>query len=91
MSWHVDAVMPADTWIVAEHQARQGNAPGPYYFAHKTSAGWDFGSATPEGYLRAPPDAACAHCHAEAPADSVFGLKSVSQAKPQIDQRPDSG
>jgi hypothetical protein len=91
MSWHVEAVMPAGTWIVAEHRARQGDTPGPYYFAHKTSAGWDFGSATSEGYLTAPPAAACARCHAEAPADDVFGLKFAPLAKPQIDQRPDSG
>lgn len=91
LSWHVEAVMPEDTWIVAEHRARQGNAPGPYYFAHKTSTGWEFGVATPEGYLVAPPHAACARCHAEAPADSVFGIKWAPPVLPQIDQRPDGG
>jgi len=89
LGWYVEAVMPEDTWIVAEHQARQGNTPGPYYFAHKTHTGWEFGSATPEGYLVVPPNAACARCHAEATADSVFGLKFVPQL--QIDQRPDGG
>ena len=91
LNWYVQAVMPENTWIVAEHQARQDNTPGPYYFAHKTRTGWEFGSATPEGYLVVPPNAACARCHAEAPADSVFGLKLAPHAQTNIDQRPDGG
>ena len=91
LGWYVEAVMPEDTWIIAEHQARQDNTPGPYYFAHKTRTGWEFGSVTPEGYLVVPPDSTCARCHAEAPADSVFGLKLAPHAQLQIDQRPDGG
>jgi hypothetical protein len=88
--WYVGAVMPVGTWIVAEHERRAGGAHGPYYFANKTDAGWAFGAATPDGLLL-PEDPACARCHAEAPADFMFGLPLARAARLQIDQRPDGG
>jgi hypothetical protein len=88
--WHVGAVMPMGTWVVAEHQSRTNAAPGPYYFASKTASGWVFGAATPEGALLSP-DPSCARCHAEAPSDFVFGLPVRGSSPLQIDQRPDGG
>jgi hypothetical protein len=79
--------MPNDTWLVAEHHSRQGSIQGPYYFAHKTIDGWTFGAATADGWLLATTHA-CLACHAEAPADNVFGL--VPLATPSGDtKRPD--
>jgi hypothetical protein len=88
--WRVGGVMPEGTWIVAEHYARQGGARGPYYSANKSTAGWQFGAAMPDGGL-VPPDAACFACHSEAPADFVFGLARRAAPRAQIDQRPDGG
>ncbi|GEM_PF-2397041 len=90
LAWHVGAVMPEDTWIVAEHFAREGQVRGPYYFAHKSAAGWEFGSANSEGALM-PATSACQRCHAEAPADFVFAAVPPAGSRPENNQRPDGG
>jgi hypothetical protein len=81
--------MPVGTLIVAEHRARQGPARGPYYFARKALSGWQFGSASGEGWLLEP-TSSCAQCHSEAPADHVFGLGPLATS-PQDTKRPDGG
>jgi hypothetical protein len=81
--------MPLDTWLIAEHKACQTGEAAPYYFAHKTDAGWQFGAATPDGWLL-PGDPHCAKCHSEATADFVFGFpRTVIPAANE--QRPDGG
>lgn len=90
LAWQAGSSMPPGTWIVAEHVGKEGGIAGPYYFANKTTAGWQFGSASPDGALL-PPDPACSRCHAEAAADFVFGLMPRVTSRAQIDQRPDGG
>ena len=89
LNWHAGLTMPNDTWLVAEHTARQGAARGPYYFAHKAATGWEFGASTADGWLLKT-DKSCAGCHAEAPADFVFGFVRPPPSA-QKEQRPDGG
>lgn len=89
VSWGVGKAMPEDSWLVAEHLPRNGPTPGPYYFAHKTAKGWQFGAATRDGWLIATSNA-CILCHSEALADHVFGLSPISTDALQT-QRPDGG
>ena len=77
LHWRQGSTMPDDTWLVAEHHSRQGSLQGPYYFAHKIANNWIFGAATPDGWLLATTNV-CITCHAEAPADNVFGLLPIA-------------
>ena len=87
--WQSGNTMPPGTILVAEHRPRQGTAQGPYYFARKTQNGWQFGAATADGWLL-DTNNACILCHAEAPADNVFGLGSLATS-PNATKRPDGG
>jgi len=89
LNWHRGNVMPIDVWLVAEHRSRSGSAQGPYYFAHKTATGWNFGAATADGWLL-PATSACVACHSEAPADNLFGFVPEAPALPET-KRPDGG
>src|ERR1700690_2172562 len=89
LNWHRGNTMPVDVWLVAEHRSRNGSTQGPYYFAHKTANGWNFGSATADGWLL-PATNACTACHSEAPADNLFGFVPTAPALPGT-KRPDGG
>jgi len=89
LNWRAGSALPDGTWVVAEHLARQDNELGPYYFAHKTAQGWQFGASSPEGLLLAPAEG-CVLCHKDAPADEIFGPGSVPTNSTEV-QRPDGG
>ena len=88
-NWHAGQTMPDDTWLVAEHRDSHDSRPTGYYFAHKANGAWQFGAASPDGWLL-PADSRCAQCHFEATADSVFGLPTLTTTLPN-EQRPDGG
>ncbi len=69
-------VLPVDT-IVAEYLADPGSdrTRAVYVMQKTTAERWRFLVITPTGLVdERAPTALCARCHAEAPADQLFGL-----------------
>lgn len=70
------SVLPVDT-VIAESLARPGGGdPVAIYTMHKTADGrWTFLVVTPTGFVDESVEIRlCERCHAEAPADQLFGL-----------------
>ncbi len=70
--------LPVGAWVVKEHFDPRTHAPGPVYAMHKVARDeWEFVVATADGMLsqRGTLDA-CWRCHAEATADSLFGVRA---------------
>ena len=73
-----DTLFPDGT-LLTELAARAG--AGPSYAMRKSSGKWRFFQLDPEGAVLASGQLAlCVGCHAEAPADGVFGLPSDPSA-----------
>jgi hypothetical protein len=67
------SVLPSGTIVVQSHRDKTGRQ-GPTYVMAKVPKGWTFSELDGQGrILREGNLAACARCHAEAVADSVFG------------------
>jgi len=64
---------PVGTWLVARHRTADGARTGPLYAQFRSSSGWRFVAATADGWLLDADLEACRTCHAQAPADFVFG------------------
>ena len=74
--------LPVGTIIAAFHRRRvTGEAGSIYAMSKRDSGAWDYVVAEPDGAIIARGDLPlCARCHAEAPADSVFGARVAAVA-----------
>jgi hypothetical protein len=70
--------LPAGTIIAAFHRNRVTGAAGSVYAMQKHPDGaWEYVVIAPDGAIEARGTVPlCARCHAEAPADSVFGVRA---------------
>jgi hypothetical protein len=82
--------LPVGTIIAAFHRNRvTGDAASIYAMSKRGSGSWDYVVAEPNGAIVARGDLPlCARCHAEAPADSVFGARVADSAICGITPRP---
>lgn len=78
--WVQDSTLPMGTLLAMFHAAGTSRATASIYVMEKTPSGWRYGVVGADGRTLAagngvsvPSPAACAGCHAAAPADSVFG------------------
>ena len=74
--------LPQGTLIAAFHQSRTDQRPGPVFVMEKKGS-WRFRVLRANGFTQ--PEARtelCQRCHAEAVADSVFGLPATQAEQP---------
>jgi hypothetical protein len=71
---------PVGMTVAAFNQRRGGGEAGSVYAMTKLATGeWDYVVARPDGVIEARGALPlCARCHAEAPADSLFGASSAT-------------
>jgi hypothetical protein len=74
-----DSELPDGAVVVLFHELAPGK-PGPVYVMEKSGGSWRFSSLRADGTEPEPPEPAassaahCRRCHADAVADSLFGL-----------------
>ena len=68
------AKLEAGTTLVMLHRSRATGKPGPVHVMQRREDGWEFLLLGPDGAIEQQGELPlCAGCHADAPADSVFG------------------
>jgi hypothetical protein len=78
--------LPAGTIIVAFHRNRvTGDAGSVYAMSKQPGGAWEYLVAAPNGAIEARGALPlCGRCHAEAPADSVFGVRASTAHPPEL-------
>lgn len=71
-NWVRGQRMPPRTVIAMFHWLRDQRGP-VYVMSKRASGAWRFLVLAPDGHVLHEPTALCRRCHAEAPADDVFG------------------
>lgn len=68
------AKLETGTTLVMLHRSRASGKPGPVHVMQRLERGWEYWLLSPDGAIESQGDLPlCARCHADAPADGVFG------------------
>lgn len=78
------AKLEPGTTLVMLHRTRTTGKPGPVHAMRRNEQGWDYWLLDPDGAIESQGQLPlCARCHADAPADNVFGPPGSTDASPQ--------
>jgi len=75
--------LPEGAVVTAFHQHVDTGKPGPIYVMEKRPSAWFFQALDADGRPVEHTVELCQRCHAEAPADSLFGLPKERRKPPE--------